>query len=476
MGAGLDHDGDGVPSSKDDYPNNVAKVKDLPDAFSSLSGNLKLWLDASDATAVEKDASNNISQWYDWSGNGNHANAYDGTPEFKTNLGINSIYFDGGDSLKLDSLPQVLGMTNENVDGYEIYMAINHENTGPGFVLAAGLAHHEIHVQGTVEGDGIRFIPNYSPPYVDKGGNIKNETILLNARVENETGYIAVDGQQSNVTKSGALSSNNDTLYIGRRTTTEAYKYNGHISEVLIFDKALTSEDRVKINAYLSEKWGLQSTVDSDDDGVVDANDSDHNTQVLSQFAVPSNRTLTLTDTEGNSHSLDYVAGSSETLNFSDFGIQVDLDSTYAPSSGLDGTNIEIAASRDLQVGADNDANHQLQLGISSVTASGLRIDGSQVVDIDQARAAITSLDNATDMVNQERSYLGSMQNRLAFTMSNLTSQTQNIEAARSSIQDTDFAADAADLAKHQILAQSATAMLAQASAISQNILSLIAA
>ena len=69
------------------------------------------------------------------------------------------------------------------------------------------------------------------------------------------------------------------------------------------------------------------------------------------------------------------------------------------------------------------------------------------------------------DMINQERSYLGSMQNRLAFTMSNLTSQTQNIEASRSSIQDTDFAADAADLAKNQILAQSA---------ISQNILSLL--
>ena len=78
------------------------------------------------------------------------------------------------------------------------------------------------------------------------------------------------------------------------------------------------------------------------------------------------------------------------------------------------------------------------------------------------------------DMINQERSYLGSMQNRLAFTMSNLTSQTQNIEASRSSIQDTDFAADAADLAKNQILAQSATAMLAQASAISQNILGLL--
>ena len=70
------------------------------------------------------------------------------------------------------------------------------------------------------------------------------------------------------------------------------------------------------------------------------------------------------------------------------------------------------------------------------------------------------------DMINQERSYLGSMQNRLAFTMSNLTSQTQNIEASRSNIQDTDFATDAAGLAKNQILAQ--------ASAISQNILSLL--
>ncbi|MBT21738.1 hypothetical protein CMK17_17555 [Candidatus Poribacteria bacterium] len=69
-------------------------------------------------------------------------------------------------------------------------------------------------------------------------------------------------------------------------------------------------------------------------------------------------------------------------------------------------------------------------------------------------------------MVNEERSCLGSMQNRLAFTMSNLTSQTQNIEASRSNIQDTDFATDAAGLAKNQILAQ--------ASAISQNIRSLL--
>ncbi|HIA69380.1 TPA: flagellin, partial [Candidatus Poribacteria bacterium] len=87
---------------------------------------------------------------------------------------------------------------------------------------------------------------------------------------------------------------------------------------------------------------------------------------------------------------------------------------------------------------------------------------------------AITAIDHAIDEINRERSYIGSEQNKPQFTMSNLTSQTQNVEASRSSTEDADFAAEAADLAKNQILAQSATAMLAQASAISQNVLGLL--
>ena len=66
------------------------------------------------------------------------------------------------------------------------------------------------------------------------------------------------------------------------------------------------------------------------------------------------------------------------------------------------------------------------------------------------------------------------MQNRLSFTISNLSSHTQAIEAGRSSIADVDFAAEATELAKNQILAQSGTAMLAQAIAVSQNVLGLL--
>ena len=202
-------------------------------------------------------------------------------------------------------------------------------------------------------------------------------------------------------------------------------------------------------------------------------------------FFVPETRALTMTDGNGIQQSLQYRVGYDDTLDFDDFGIKLDIkgspnhstpsaDSYNPHTDSLDGKQIEIAPNRDLQVGADNDVNHQLKLGITSVTASGLKIENESVVDVDLARVAITSLDVAIDVVNQERSYLASEQNRLAFTMSNLTSQTQNIEASRSSIQDTDFAADTADLAKNQILAQSATAMLAQASAISQNILGLL--
>ena len=223
----------------------------------------------------------------------------------------------------------------------------------------------------------------------------------------------------------------------------------------------------------------------------IDTNEAPKTTTTLlgasQDFFVPETRKLTMTGENGVQQSLEYRVGYDTMLDFNKFGIQLDIkgssdhstpsiDSYNPHTDSLDGKQIEIAPNRDLQVGVDNDVNHQLKLGITSVTASGLEIEDESVADINQARSAITSLDVAIDVVNQERSYLGAEQNRLAFTMSNLTNQTQSIETSRSSIQDADFASDAASLAKNQILAQSTTAMLAQANAISQNILSLITA
>jgi hypothetical protein len=66
-----DSDSDGVLDFKDDYPNNVNKVKDLPAAFSSLSSNLRLWLDSREWSAIETNGTN-TSNWIDFSGKANH--------------------------------------------------------------------------------------------------------------------------------------------------------------------------------------------------------------------------------------------------------------------------------------------------------------------------------------------------------------------------------------------------------------------
>ena len=142
----------------------------------------------------------------------------------------------------------------------------------------------------------------------------------------------------------------------------------------------------------------------------------------------------------------------------------------YDDNALLDGTY----ASKSLQIGADNDANHQLSISIGNATESGLSINSEDVQTVGNARDAISALDHAIDDVNTERSQIGAVQNRLGFTISNLSSHTQAIEAGRSAIADVDFAAEATELAKNQILAQSGTAMLAQASAVSQNVLGLL--
>jgi len=127
-----------------------------------------------------------------------------------------------------------------------------------------------------------------------------------------------------------------------------------------------------------------------------------------------------------------------------------------------------------IQIGADNDVDSQHEFSIMNATDVGLEIDDDQVLTVDEARTAVTALDEAIDEVNRERSYIGSEQNKLQFTMSNLSSTINSIETARSNIEDVDYALEMSDLAKNQILVQSGTAMLAQANMVSQNILQLL--
>ena len=90
------------------------------------------------------------------------------------------------------------------------------------------------------------------------------------------------------------------------------------------------------------------------------------------------------------------------------------------------------------------------------------------------ATLAIASLDTALTTLNTQRSTIGAMVNRLTHAVDNLTNVAQNAEDSRSKVEDTDYAAATSELARTQIIAQAATAILAQANQQPQSVLSLL--
>lgn len=104
---------------------------------------------------------------------------------------------------------------------------------------------------------------------------------------------------------------------------------------------------------------------------------------------------------------------------------------------------------------------------------------GNTVADIDistQAGAteALDVIDAALEQINSQRADLGAINNRLDFTVSNLSNVSENTSAARSRIMDADFASETAELSRAQVLQQASQAILAQANARPQQVLSLL--
>ena len=101
-------------------------------------------------------------------------------------------------------------------------------------------------------------------------------------------------------------------------------------------------------------------------------------------------------------------------------------------------------------------------------------MDGDDISVADNAVIAIQSIDNALLEVSNYRRDLGATSNRLMHTVDNLMNRVENTSSARSQIEDADFASESANLAKSQVLQQAGTAMLAQANATGQSVMSLL--
>ena len=163
-------------------------------------------------------------------------------------------------------------------------------------------------------------------------------------------------------------------------------------------------------------------------------------------------------------------------------GTAVVTQSTVLPAaSSAITTYSRVSLSSDLTFALEggSDGNVGLEkLGFKAGTIGGSN-NGVKIASIDVstqsgAQGAITALDAAMKSVSMSQAQLGAFQNRLDAVVSNLTVANLNMNASRSRIQDTDYAKESTNLAKSQIIAQAATAMLAQANQSGQSVLALL--
>lgn len=129
-----------------------------------------------------------------------------------------------------------------------------------------------------------------------------------------------------------------------------------------------------------------------------------------------------------------------------------------------------VTMSRTLQIGANAGQTLDVTAGAMSIGA----LDIASVNVANDASNAIIRIDRAIDYVNSERAKLGAQMNRLDSTIANLQGSVENQSASRSRIQDADYAAETAELVRSQILRQASIAMVAQANALPQAVLSLL--
>jgi len=135
---------------------------------------------------------------------------------------------------------------------------------------------------------------------------------------------------------------------------------------------------------------------------------------------------------------------------------------------------LDTATSTNLQVGWEDGANDSINITTIGGSAIATAVTAAGVDTSANAATAITTLDAQISTLSTARSGVGAVQNRLEHTVANLQNVSENISAARSSIQDTNFATESANLARTQVLQQAGMSMLSQANSSSQNVLTLL--
>ena len=202
--------------------------------------------------------------------------------------------------------------------------------------------------------------------------------------------------------------------------------------------------------------------------------------------AVTANATsgydITISGTAGAnavSQTIEGVAapGTGETseVKFNALGLTVTFNEHLDGTSAGDIVSNGATASN-FQIGAQNNDNNRIGILLGDVVgtdAAGLNLGKDQLLSATNAQTFLDTVDSAISTLASRRGDIGAAQNRLGYASANLSTTIENVQSAESTIRDTDMASEMTAFTKNQILLQAGTAMLAQANAAPQALLSL---
>lgn len=162
---------------------------------------------------------------------------------------------------------------------------------------------------------------------------------------------------------------------------------------------------------------------------------------------------------------------------------QTDFNSVKVLKGGDTGT---ASTKLQIQVGANDDEVINVEISAASTTALEIKdfsiLDGYEVINpdgtsggtINKTDKPLGALDKALKKIDEARGKLGALQNRFESTVNNLNNTSNNLSAARSRIEDADYAEEVSNMTRGQILQQAGTSVLAQANQVPQSVLSLL--
>jgi flagellin len=273
--------------------------------------------------------------------------------------------------------------------------------------------------------------------------NLQTEMTALVAEIDRISNVTSWAGQKLMTGSGGNSSSGAFTFQVGSRTNSQD-----------TITTTITATDSVTLGVGGAAVTATNTIFDSSATGANTASTSTGNYTIAE-----ATDTVTVED------------GSDATSAVQIQGVTISRTSVIA-NSGINGEAVALAK-------AINEDTTLQGLGVSAArttTDGQIRIyqGGNDISSTSAAQTAITNIDTAIQTINTQRATLGATSNRLDSTVSNLTNISANLSAGRGRIEDADFAAETTNLAKTQILQQASTAMLAQANASKQGVLSLL--